>query len=81
MQLGSALSLCISVLQRQDLNWNGKFNLTQRSSLIDQSTPFNSALAIAGSIEEQIAEPFEAIGEAVAFWSFSAKGKGLGLRG
>jgi hypothetical protein len=61
------LSLCYTALQRHYFNWNGKFNSTQRSSLIDQSTPFNSALAIAGSIEEQIAEPFEAIGEAVAF--------------
>jgi hypothetical protein len=38
-------------------------------------------LAVAGSIEEVFAETFEAIGVAVAFWSFSAKGKGLGLCG
>jgi hypothetical protein len=75
------LSLCYTALQRHYFNWNSKFNSTQISSQTNQSTPFNSALAIAGSIEEQIAEPFEAIGVAVAFWSFSAKGKGLGLRG
>jgi hypothetical protein len=35
-------------------------------------------LAIAGSIEEIFAEPFEAIGEAVAFLNtFSAKGKSI----
>jgi hypothetical protein len=38
-------------------------------------------LAIADITGEIFAEPFEAIGEAVAFWSFSAKGKGLGLSG
>ncbi|TKB97513.1 hypothetical protein [Pedobacter cryophilus] len=41
----------------------------------------NSALAIAGSIEEVKAEPFIAIGEAVAFCYFFAKEKVIGLRG
>jgi hypothetical protein len=68
-------------LQNRKIDWNSEFDLTYRSSQTNQSTPFYSALAIAGGIEEVKAEPFIAIGVAAAFWSFCAEAKGLGLRG
>jgi len=40
-----------------------------------------SALAGAATLVWAKAEPFKASGAAAAFWSFSAAGKGLGLRG
>jgi hypothetical protein len=60
-------------------NRNTKFLISFRSRSTTQKQPLNPALVIAAEMKRVKALAYKAIGVAVAFWSFCAEAKGLGI--